>query len=104
MSSSCRRSRDPRPRNRSLPSGSRNNGSHARSQMHVVRLIALCAVVALGQAATQPPPQQPPPRFRAGANLVRVDVYATKDAVPVQDLTAADFEIAEDNAPQKVDT
>ena len=59
--------------------------------------------------ATQPPPpaqtpQQPPPRFRAETNLVRVDVYATKDGVPVQDLTAADFEVSEDNTPQKVDT
>jgi VWFA-related protein len=55
-----------------------------------------------------PPPQQPPapqpPRFRTEANLVRVDVYATKDGEPVQDLTAADFEIYEDNTAQKIDT
>jgi VWFA-related protein len=73
------------------------------------RNIALGAIL-LAQAAgtSQPPPsqqpQQPPPRFRTETNLVRVDVYATKDGVPVQDLTAADFEIAEDNAPQKIDT
>jgi VWFA-related protein len=61
-------------------------------------------------AFTQQPPQeqqkppQPPPRFRTETNLVRVDVYATKDGAPVQDLEAEDFEIFEDNAPQKIDT
>ena len=55
--------------------------------------------------ASQPPqPPQPPPRFRTETNLVRVDVYATKDGVALQDLTADDFEVAEDNAPQKIDT
>lgn len=57
--------------------------------------------------AAQPPagpPQQPPPRFRTETNLVQVDVYATKDGVPVQDLKAEDFELFEDNAPQKIDS
>ena len=35
---------------------------------------------------------------------MRVDAYATKDGVPVHDLTAADFEIYEDNAPQKIES
>ena len=35
--------------------------------------------------------------------MVRVDAFATKGGVPVQDLTAADFEIFEDNTPQKID-
>jgi VWFA-related protein len=60
------------------------------------------------QSTAQQQPQQPqprPPRFRAGTNLVRVDVYATtKDGTPVQDLTADDLEVYEDNAPQKIDT
>ena len=71
------------------------------------RNIALGAAVLLAQtqASSQPTPPQPQnPRFRAETNLVRVDVYATKDGVPVQDLTAADFEVYEDNAPQKIDT
>lgn len=73
------------------------------------RVCALGAIL-LAQASgtpSQPPsqqPQQPPPRFRTETNLVRVDVYATKDGVPVQDLTAADFEVYEDNAPQKIDS
>ncbi len=46
--------------------------------------------------------QAPEPRFRGGANLVRLDVYASKDGVAVTDLAAADFEVLEDNAPQQV--
>ncbi len=76
-----------------------------------VRVCALGAFL-IAQAAGAPPPsssapqtpQQPPPRFRVETNLVRVDAYATKDGVPVQDLTADDFEILEDNSPQKIDS
>ncbi|HYT69305.1 MAG TPA: VWA domain-containing protein [Vicinamibacterales bacterium] len=50
----------------------------------------------------QPPPQ--PPRFRTETNFVRVDAYATKDGVPVQDMKAEDFEVFEDNTPQKIDS
>ena len=86
--------------------------SRGATVFQFARVCALGAVL-LAQAAgtSQPPPpppsqspQQPPPRFRTETNLVRVDVYATKDGVPVQDLTAADFEVSEDNAPQKIDT
>src|SRR5688500_5936875 len=68
-------------------------------------------ILAVAVAVTQaPPPQpqpqqpQPPPRFRAETNLVRVDAHATKDGVPVGDLTEADFEIYEDNTPQKIES
>ena len=44
------------------------------------------------------------PRFRAGASLVRVDVYPTLKGQAVTDLTAADFEVLEDGAPQKVES
>jgi VWFA-related protein len=47
---------------------------------------------------------QQAPRFRAGANLVRVDAYVTVDGTPVKDLTAEDFEILEDNVPQRVES
>lgn len=64
-------------------------------------------VAALAAAATlvsgQQPPQQPP-RFRAGTNFVQVDAYPTKDGAPLEDLSAADFEIAEDGTPQKIET
>ena len=52
----------------------------------------------------QPPPQEQRPVFRGGANFVRVDVFATKNGVPVEDLKAEDFDIAEDGDPQKVET
>jgi VWFA-related protein len=71
-----------------------------------LRLIALAVLLALAQAPPQqqPPPPQPPPRFRTETNLVRVDAYATKDGVPVHDMTAADFEVFEDNSPQKIES
>jgi VWFA-related protein len=48
-------------------------------------------------------PDQSLPRFRAGANLVRVDAYVSKDDVPLTDLTADDFTVFEDDKPQKVE-
>jgi len=59
-------------------------------------------------APGQPPQAQPPPQppiFRAGVKLVRVDVTVMGSGdKPVSDLTAADFEVTEDNVAQKVDT
>jgi VWFA-related protein len=50
-------------------------------------------------------PQQDPPKFRAEANLVRVDVYPiAEDGQAVADLTEADFEIREDNVAQSIAT
>jgi VWFA-related protein len=74
------------------------------------RVCVLGAMLAQASGASQPPPSspqqipQPPPRFRTETNLVRVDVYATKGGEPVQDLTAADFEVYEDNTAQKIDS
>src|SRR5262245_56101287 len=51
--------------------------------------------------AAQPTTEQP--RFRGGANLVRVDAYFTKDGKPVTDLTSADVEVFEDDKPQKLE-
>jgi VWFA-related protein len=64
-------------------------------------------------APAQPPPPppdaaQPPadqPTFRAGINFVRVDVIVTdRNGNPVTDLAAEDFELAEDNKAQAVET
>lgn len=53
-------------------------------------------------ASAQPPEQ---PIFRAGINFVRVDVIVTdRNGAPVTDLTAADFELAEDGKAQTVET
>ena len=85
--------------------------------------MAAVAVLGAGQAGQPPPPagrpptsagQQAPPAgqqpaqqqpvFRAGVKLVRVDATVTgKGDLPVADLTAADFEVAEDGVPQKVE-
>jgi len=43
------------------------------------------------------------PTFRTGANYVRVDVYPTRDGMPVTDLRRDDFEILEDKAPQSIE-
>ncbi len=57
-------------------------------------------------AAQQAPPVagQAPPQFRAAANFVRVDVYATTKDGPVLDLGQNDFEVYEDGVLQKVDS
>jgi VWFA-related protein len=59
-----------------------------------------------GQPAPPPQQEQPqpsqPPRFRTEANYVRVDVYPTKDGVPVQDLRAEEFELLEDGGRQSI--
>ena len=44
------------------------------------------------------------PRFRGGANLVRLDAYVTADGTPVKDLTITDFEVLEDNVPQRLES
>src|SRR5262249_8698978 len=39
----------------------------------------------------------------AGSAAIRLDVHATLDATPIQDLTSADIAITEDGTPQKVE-
>jgi VWFA-related protein len=84
-------------------------------------LFAVSATLAAQQPAPAPPPtppqepaaagQQPTPAspdqptFRAGAELVRVDVSVTgRNDQPVADLQAADFTVTEDDIPQTVQT
>jgi VWFA-related protein len=58
------------------------------------------------QPTQQPTDQQPPrPVFRAGTDLVRVDVVVLdRHGVPVPSLTADDFEVQEDGARQEIRT
>jgi VWFA-related protein len=52
-----------------------------------------------------PTEQQPPPVFRTGINFVRVDVILTdKNGNQITDLKASDFDVTEDNKPQKIET
>jgi hypothetical protein len=73
---------------------------------HFTRLPAtlLVLAVAAGQplrSAQQSSPGAQVPPFRGGTDLVRLDVSVLdKDGMPIQGLTAADFSILEDGAPQ----
>ena len=49
-------------------------------------------------------PEQRLPRFRAGANLVRVDAYVSVDGVALTDLKAEDFEVYEDDKLQRIES
>ena len=88
----------------------------ARCPLNLRVALLLVALAGSSPTAQQPatPPQPPPasspaqtppaqpPRFRTEANYVRVDVYPTKDGVPIQDLRAEDFEVLEDGARQAI--
>ena len=61
-------------------------------------------LLALLFAAQTPAPQGQPPTFRAGTNLVRVDITVTgRNGAPVTDLTSKDFTIEEDGVQQSVE-
>ena len=68
----------------------------------VVLMVTTAAVVSTqDSSAPQSPPQ---PTFRAGVNVIRVDVIVNDDkGNPVTDLTREDFEIVEDGRPQAID-
>src|SRR5687768_12119828 len=61
---------------------------------------SICVVAAVATLTAQQPAQ---PTFRAGANYVRVDMYATQDGQAVNDLKAEEIEILEDGVPQKLE-
>jgi VWFA-related protein len=68
----------------------------------VAALLLACPFVFNAQ---QPVRQQEQlPRFRGGANLVRVDVFATRGGTPVKDLTKTDFELFEDGVHQTIES
>ena len=53
----------------------------------------------------QPPAPQQQPTFRAGTNLVRVDVSVSdRHGTPLTTLTKDDFAVTEDGAPQPIET
>jgi VWFA-related protein len=65
----------------------------------VFRLIvlAICVLTTVSLSG------QTGPTFRAGANYVRVDMYATKDGVSIDDLTPEEVEVLEDGVVQKIE-
>src|SRR5689334_8829555 len=69
----------------------------------VVMLFVLAAAPEARQAPQAPQPQVP--IFKAGTDLVRVDVTVTQRGdEPVSDLKIEDFELFEDDQPQTVET
>src|SRR5262245_25070135 len=64
--------------------------------------VSVLAQQGTSPATTEAQPEQP--RFRGGANLVRVDAYVAIDGKSATDLTAEDFEVLEDNVPQRVES
>ncbi len=72
-----------------------------------VALLLVALVVAAGapsRAAQDGRAQQEQPRFRSGANLVRIDAYVSQNGAAVSDLTLDDFEVLEDGVRQRLES
>jgi VWFA-related protein len=65
-----------------------------------ISFVILLALAAVSLAAQTRPNQ---PTFRGGAAYVRVDMYATRDGKPIEDIQATEVEIREDGVPQMVE-
>jgi VWFA-related protein len=69
----------------------------------VVRRISFVIVAALATVSLTAQNRQNQPTFRSGAAYVRVDMYATRDGKPIEDIQANEVEILEDGVPQQVE-
>ena len=66
-------------------------------------LAAACVLALIAAATGRPEAQQAPPRFRAGVDVIRVEVSVLdEDRKPVRGLTRADFTILQDGKPQEI--
>jgi VWFA-related protein len=65
-------------------------------------LIFVAAAGVLAQEARRSGDQSRP-TFRTGANYVRVDMYATLEGQPVEDLGVDEVSVTEDGVPQKIE-
>ena len=73
--------------------------------MRLVLVLLLTAAVAAQEQKPAPADPAQQPIFRAGTDLVRVDVTVMQRGdEPVTDLRIADFEITEDDVPQTIET
>ena len=77
--------------------------TRVRPILPLTLLMAVSVVAQQGQPAPVSEGQEQP-RFRGGANLVRLDAYVSIGGEPAMDLTAQDFEVLEDNVPQRVES
>jgi VWFA-related protein len=64
------------------------------SRLCVLVVCALATASLYGQSG---------PTFRTGANYVRVDMYASRDGQPIEDLRAEEIELLEDGVVQKIE-
>jgi VWFA-related protein len=71
--------------------------------VHGAIVTALCVGPMMSTARAQAPAgQQPAPVFRAGADIVSVDVSVQRERRVVAGLTAADFELLDNGVPQQI--
>jgi VWFA-related protein len=71
-----------------------------RARFTTAAVMAAASAALLAQST--PSQEQPRPTFRTEANYVRVDMYATRDNQPIEDLKQEEIEILEDGTPQKI--
>lgn len=71
----------------------------ARWSLLLLALTSLVATVSAQQTASTPSDSKP-----VSPSVIRLDVHATVDGTPVQDLTAADIDVGEDGTPQKIES
>ena len=73
-------------------------------QLTVVLVCFVCTALVAAQRIPEPPSRpQPVPQFRAGVELVRLDVSVLdRNRRPVRGLTPADFTLLENGVPQKI--
>jgi VWFA-related protein len=72
-----------------------------RIRLTILGLMAVSLAVGLAQ---EQQPEGQLPRFRAGANLVRVDTYISVNGAAITDLKPEEIEVFEDDRPQKLET
>ena len=68
-----------------------------------MRRISFVIVLALAAVSLTAQNRQTQPTFRSGAAYIRVDMYATRDGKPIEDIQANEVEILEDGVPQKIE-
>src|SRR5262245_56456995 len=68
-----------------------------------VRRISFLIVLALAAVSLSAQNRQNQPTFRSGAAYIRVDMYATRDGKPIEDIQENEVEILEDGVPQKIE-
>jgi VWFA-related protein len=71
-----------------------------------VAVLVAASAAAVASASTQTPspaPATPRPTFAAGVDVVRLDVFASRDGRPLTGLTGSDFEVLDNGVPQRVE-